>query len=182
MQGALVVTSAEQNTSPASSEAAFRALVARYASALGRLAKHYEVLPEARRDLEQEILVALWRAHGGFRGESSERTWVYRIAHNVAASYVARAIRTRRDAESAGNAPEPEAQRTPDDLVVERDAIRRLEIRIRALDLPSRQLALLALEGCSTAEIAEVTGLSPTNVTTRLSRLRKMLANEESGK
>ena len=39
---------------------------------------------------------------------------------------------------------------------------------------------LLALEGCSTAEIAEVTGLSPTNVTTRLSRLRKALLDDES--
>jgi RNA polymerase sigma factor (sigma-70 family) len=175
------VTSPVTNASPASAEAAFRALVARYAPALGRLAKHYEAAPEARRDLEQEILVALWRAHGSFRGESSERTWVYRIAHNVAASYVARVLRTRRDVETAGNVPEPEAQRAPDELVVERDAIRRLELRIRALDLPSRQLALLALEGCSTAEIAEVTGLSPTNVTTRLSRLRKMLASEDDG-
>jgi RNA polymerase sigma-70 factor (ECF subfamily) len=125
----------------------FRALITRNAPALGRLARHYEASPEARRDLEQEILVALWRAHGSFRGECSERTWLYRVAHNVAASYVARAIRTRRDAEAVATAPEPEPQRKPDDLVVERDVIRRLELRIRALDLPSRQLALLALEG-----------------------------------
>lgn len=156
----------------------FRALVARNAPALGRLLRHYEAMPEARRDLEQEVLVALWRAHGSFRGDSSERTWVYRIAHNVAASHVARAIRTRRDDEAV--TPEAEVARGPEDIAVDRDSLRRLDMKMRALDLPSRQLVLLALEGCSTAEIAEVTGLSPTNVTTRLSRLRKALTAEET--
>ncbi|MBX3212442.1 MAG: sigma-70 family RNA polymerase sigma factor [Labilithrix sp.] len=160
---------------PTPDDERFRALASRNAAALARLASHYEASPEARRDLEQEILVALWRAHGSFRGESSERTWVYRIAHNVAATYVARAIRTRRDAD----VPEPEPQRGPEEVAGEREAVRRIERRIRALDLPSRQLALLALEGCTTAEIAEITGLTPTNVTTRLSRLRKALASEE---
>jgi RNA polymerase sigma factor (sigma-70 family) len=156
-------------------EAAFRALVGRHRPALARLARHYEISPESRRDLEQDILVALWRAHGSFRGESSERTWIYRIAHNVAATHVSRAVRSRRDADIVALAPDPPPQRQPDELVEERDEVRRLELRIRSLDVPSRQLVLLALEGCSTAEIADVTGLSPTNVTTRLSRLRKAL-------
>src|SRR5262245_44890861 len=73
----------------------FLALHGRHAPALGRLARHYEADPEARRDLEQEILAALWRALPSFRGECAERTWVYRVAHNVAATHVARAIRTR---------------------------------------------------------------------------------------
>jgi DNA-directed RNA polymerase specialized sigma24 family protein len=47
------------------------------------------------------------------------------------------------------------------------------------MDLVSQQLVLLALEGCSTAEISEITGLTPTNVTTRLSRLRQALTKEE---
>ncbi len=160
-------------------EQAVRALFARHAPALGRLVRHYEARPEARGDLEQEILIALWRARPGFRGECSERTWVYRIAHNVAVSHVARAMRARRDADAAGAAPEPAPTRPPDDATADRVAVRRVERRIRALDLPSRQLVLLALEGCTTAEIAEVTGLSTTNVTTKLSRLRKALAEPE---
>ena len=144
----------------------FRALIARNAPALGRLVRHYEAEPEAQRDLEQEILIALWRARSSFRAESTERTWVYRIAHNVAASHIAKAIRMRRDS------------RSPDAIAEERGELRRLDERIRAFDLPTRQLVLLALEGCTTAEIAAVTGLSPTNVTTRLSRIRKQLAEE----
>lgn len=158
-------------------ERAFRELCARHAPALARLTRHYEALPEARRDLEQEILIALWKAQSAFRGDCSERTWVYRVAHNTAASHVARQIRARRDADMA--APEPEPPRAPDEVTAERVAIRRLETDIRALDVPSRQLVLLALEGCTTVEIAEVTGLSATNVTTKLSRLRKALADTE---
>ena len=160
-------------------EQALRALFARHAPALGRLVRHYEAQPEARRDLEQEILIALWRARTAFRGECSERTWVYRIAHNVAISHVARAMRDRRDADARGAVPEAEPPRGPDDVTAARDAVRRLERRLQALDLPSRQIVLLALEGCSTAEIVEVTGLSPTNVTTKLSRLRRSLADTE---
>src|SRR5688500_1268727 len=123
----------------------FRALAARNAAALGRLVRHYESSPEAQHDLEQDILVALWRARASFRGESSERTWVYRIAHNVAASHVAKAVRTRRDAHVAAGSPEPIAQRLPDEITGERGELRRIEQRIRALDLPARQLVLLAL-------------------------------------
>ena len=54
-----------------------------------------------------------------------------------------------------------------------------IDRRLRAMDLVSQELVLLALEGCTTAEIAEVTGLSLTNVTTRLSRLRHALTKEE---
>lgn len=157
----------------------FRALVVRNSAALGRLVRHYEASPEAQRDLEQDILVALWRARERFRGESSERTWVYRIAHNVAASHVAKAIRTRRDADVAANSSEPASPRLPDEVADQRAELRRLDQRIRGLDLPTRQLVLLALEGCTTAEIAAVTGLSATNVTTCLSRVRKKLAEDQ---
>jgi RNA polymerase sigma-70 factor (ECF subfamily) len=157
----------------------FRDLVGRHAPALGRLARHYEAEVEARRDLEQEILVALWRALPGFRGECAERTFVYRVAHNVAATHVARAMRARRDERVEAEIAAPAEPRAPDEIAADRDRVRRLDRRLRELDLPSRQLVLLALEGCTTAEIAEVTGLSPTNVTTKLSRARKALAAEE---
>lgn len=156
-------------------EADFTALVHRHRAALGRLCRHYEASPEARRDLEQEILLALWRALGSFRGECSERSFVYRVAHNVAATHVLRAAREgRRTHEPAPPAP------TPEPTLEARSALALLESRLRALDLPARQLVLLALEGCSTAEMAAITGLSATNVTTRLSRARRALSEETS--
>ncbi len=156
-------------------EAAFAALIQRHRDALGRLCRHYEASAEARRDLEQEILLSLWTASEHFRGDCSERTFVYRVAHNVAATHVLRAVRDgkRRD-EPAEPAVSTEA------TLEARSALARLEARLRLLDLGSQQLVLLALEGCSTAEMAAVTGLSTTNVTTRLSRARQALSEETS--
>jgi RNA polymerase sigma-70 factor, ECF subfamily len=63
--------------------------------ALDRLARSYEANPEDRRDLLQEIHLALWRSFETFEARCSLRTWVYRVAHNVAASHVIRSRRMR---------------------------------------------------------------------------------------
>ena len=65
-------------------KAAFLRIFEQYAPALERLAGAYAAAREDREDLVQEIAAALWRALPGYRAESSERTWLYRIAHNVA--------------------------------------------------------------------------------------------------
>ena len=69
-----------------------------YGAALERLARAYEADPEIRRDLLQDIHVALWRSFEGFDGRCSVRTWIYRVAHNVGASHVMRQRRTRTEA------------------------------------------------------------------------------------
>jgi RNA polymerase sigma factor (sigma-70 family) len=157
----------------------FEAVLSRHRPSITRLCRHHEASAEARRDLEQEILVALWRALPAFRGDSSEKTFVLRIAHNVAVTHVARSARTRSmdTLEAPGTSRAP----PPDQAFDDRARLARIERRLRTMDLASRQLVLLALEGCTTAEIAEVTGLTPTNVTTKLSRLRQALAQEEEG-
>jgi len=61
-----------------------------YGAALERLAWVYEPDPDRRRDLLQEIYLALWRSFENFDGRCSLRTWIYRVAHNVAISRVTR--------------------------------------------------------------------------------------------
>jgi RNA polymerase sigma factor (sigma-70 family) len=59
------------------------------------LARNYEAGPEDRLDLLQEIHIVLWRSLAGFDGRCSLRTWVYRIAHNVAVSHILRSRKAR---------------------------------------------------------------------------------------
>src|SRR5271165_682439 len=66
-----------------------------YGAALSRLARGYEADPEKRRDLLQEVHLALWRSLEGFSGLCSLRTWVYRVAHNTATSYAIAQRRSR---------------------------------------------------------------------------------------
>jgi len=90
-----------------------------HGAALSRLARAYEAEPEKRADLLQEIHVALWRSLGGFNGSCSLRTWVFRIAHNVAASHVLRERRRNRVRQVAlkeSRAPETESMHPRDAL------------------------------------------------------------------
>jgi len=86
---------------------------AAYGAALSRLARAYEAEPEKRGDLLQEIHIAMWKSFGRFDGSCSLRTWVFRIAHNVAASHVLRERRRNRvrmvgleELDAAGGGPD----------------------------------------------------------------------------
>jgi RNA polymerase sigma-70 factor (ECF subfamily) len=72
----------------------YRGAVARFGSSLERLAQGYERDPEKRRDLTQEIHFQLWRSFQRYDSRCSLRTWIYRVAHHVAASHVIRERRT----------------------------------------------------------------------------------------
>jgi RNA polymerase sigma-70 factor (ECF subfamily) len=149
-------------------------------AALRRLAKGYEVDPDRRRDLLQEIHVALWRSLRLFDGRCSLQTWVYRVAHNVAASYI---VRRRR---APARLVELDALETELAFVDgearanEQYSVSRLLDRIYRLKPLDRQVILLYLEGEPAASIAEVTGLSAVNVATKIHRIKRLL-NRQSG-
>ena len=71
-------------------------LAEEYGPALARIARAHEADQDLRRDLHQELHVALWRSLGGYDGRCSLRTWVYRVAHNTAVTYVTRLRRSSR--------------------------------------------------------------------------------------
>jgi RNA polymerase sigma-70 factor (ECF subfamily) len=77
----------------ASQDELYQRVVSEYGAALGRLAYAYEADSDRRRDLVQEIHLALWRSFAIFGERCSLRTWVYRVAHNVATSHVIRQSR-----------------------------------------------------------------------------------------
>jgi RNA polymerase sigma-70 factor, ECF subfamily len=83
-------------------DARFEEATAEYGAALARLARAYEPDPDKRKDLLQEILIGLWRSFAAFDERCSTRTWVYRVAHNVATSKVLRRPTAHVDAASIG--------------------------------------------------------------------------------
>lgn len=84
-------------------------VAAEFDRAFERLARGYEADANLRSDPLQEIHLARWRSLAGFDGRWSMRTWVYRVAHNAASSYVTRRCRTRRlgARKRAGSGPPP---------------------------------------------------------------------------
>jgi RNA polymerase sigma-70 factor, ECF subfamily len=149
---------------------------AMFGPALQRLARAYEPDADRRLDLLQEIHVALWRSFASFGGGCSLRTWVYRVAHNVAVSQV---IRLRSKACTLVGLDELEAMPAAVDheqVLDDRRALDRLMALIRELDPLDRQVMLLYLEGLDAASIGEITGISPGNVATKVHRVKKVLA------
>jgi RNA polymerase sigma-70 factor (ECF subfamily) len=157
----------------------FLRLVQQYEPALRRLAGAYLEQAADREDLFQEIAVALWQAIPRFRGESSERTWLYRIAHNVAITATTR-VRGRSKREEPISEPFEQASHLPS---AEQDLLHRekqqwLIEAVRQLPVVDRQIILLHLEGLSYAEIETISGLSETAIATRLSRTREKLRSQ----
>jgi len=162
-----------QRPAPSARVELYREAAAEFGPALIRLARGYENDPDRRRDLLQEVHLALWRSFALFDARCSLRTWTYRVAHASAASYVLRQKRARQSMlvglEDAEMPPVP-----PD--ADHRMALARLTELIQQLKPLDRQLILLYLEGMEAVEIGELTGLSARNVATKVHRIKSLLA------
>lgn len=155
----------------------FEQVLSEYGDALWRLTAAYARGHADREDLHQEILTALWTALPRFRGESSLRTFVYRVAHNRGITASTRARRRRTSPLEAAE-PVVESGAGPEQLAEEKRRRESLHRAIRELPLSRRQVVVLRLEGLSHREIGEVVGITENNVAVRLSRARNDLYRE----
>lgn len=154
----------------------YREALGQFGAALERLATAYEADPEKRRDLSQDIHFQLWRSLERYDSRCSMRTWVYRVAHNVAASHV---IRERRIRSALLSLEEIEAlpDKTYGSSGAERSLnLERLAALIQKLKPLDRQVIVSYLEDMDAASIAEITGLSPASVAMRVHRIKRILA------
>jgi RNA polymerase sigma factor (sigma-70 family) len=142
---------------------------------LRRLAASYERDAARQEDLVQEIWFAVWRALPGFRDECSERTFIFRIAHNRAVSHVDHWQRRRTDTldnNATLLAPDPD----PEHALSQQQRHERLRHAVQSLPISMRQVVVLALESLTHSEIAEILGITDNNVAVRLTRARAELA------
>src|SRR3546814_5153934 len=141
------------------------------------MARGYEADPDLRRDLGQDIQIALWQSCARFDGRWALSTWVWRVAHNRATSHMI-AHRRRNAAgwtsldeiDLADDAP------SPFDAAESGQAMDLILSIIDRLDPPDRQILLLYLEGVAGAEIGAITGVSADIVATKIHRFKAKLA------
>jgi RNA polymerase sigma-70 factor (ECF subfamily) len=143
-----------------------------FGPSLGRVVAAYARAAADREDLAQEIALALVRALPRYRGESSLRTYVLRIAHNCGVRFS-----TRRPAPSLplDEAAHRTSAPSPEQAAVAQQHVEQLAEALRGLPLGMRQVLSLSLEGLSQSEIADVLELSENVVSVRLHRARKLL-------
>jgi len=158
---------------------AYEDLLRRHVAGLRRLAWSY--VRDGGEDLFQEIAMALWTALPRFRGDSSERTWVYRIAHNTAISFMSSGRRrAQREVVTETVYERASAANVEADLI-ERERRARMWRAVHALPILDRQIITMHLEGLSAAEVSCVTGVSAIAVATRLTRIRQRLITQIRG-
>ncbi len=167
----------ESSAGDATSEASWYARVAaEFGESLGRMAAAYEFDRAQQQDLLQEMHLALWRSFPGFRNQCSLRTWVYRVTHNTASSYIRGQKRSRRSKlmslEELEDLPgESDTERVLDETAV-LEKLRAIIHRLKPID---RDVMLLYLEGMDAATIGDVTGLASANVAQKIHRTKKVL-------
>jgi RNA polymerase sigma-70 factor, ECF subfamily len=154
-------------------ERRFTALLDAHGPSLARLAGSYTRDQGERDDLFQEIALAIWRALPSFRGDCSERTFVFRVAHNRGLSFLSRRRPDVTDFDE-GLDP-PAAMPDPEQVLSTEQQTRRLAEAVQRLPVGYRQVVTLTLEGLSYRETADVLGISESNVGARLTRARQIL-------
>jgi RNA polymerase sigma-70 factor, ECF subfamily len=146
-----------------------------FGPALDRLARAYELDAEARRDLLQDIHLQIWRSFAYFDQRCSLRTWVYRVAHNVATKHVMRQRRIRDRLVSIENFDFLPGADQAELAASQAEALERLSMLIQRLKPLDRQIIVSYLEGMDANSIGEITGLSAANISMKVHRIKNIL-------
>ena len=143
----------------------------------------YEASSEKQDDLFQEILLQLWLSIPRFRGKAKETTWIYRVALNTALVWRRGETRRRKRHHRLilHSIDTSDTQENAHDCTLDRELLFRVYAAIRELPKIDGSLVLLYLDGISYDEIAEILGISKSNVGVRLNRARKRLAQSLKG-
>lgn len=140
----------------------------------------FEAKPAIQDELFQEIALNIWRALPSFREDASSKTFVARIAHNILATHVAKAVRTIKASHDIDDLPQENEvdnqQPTPYQSLDQQQRQQRLLKAIRQLKLEQQQVITLALEGMSYIEISEVLAITTNLVGVRLKRAKAALS------
>jgi RNA polymerase sigma factor (sigma-70 family) len=155
-------------------EEIFLGLIEQHRGIIRKVALGYSSTLADRNDLTQEIMLQLWKAYPRYSPERPFSTWMYRIALNVAISFLRKNTRPVRQTipldELGHELADENASRPETD-----DRIDLLQHIIGTLDPLNRALLLLYLDDHSYREIAAILGITETNVATKLSRLKERL-------
>ena len=150
-------------------ELQFTKMVKEYRKTIYTVCYFYSIDSEEVNDLYQEILINLWKGFEKFRGESSLKTWIWRVSLNTCNN------QERKKKSSVQTIPLSIDIDLYNDDDVQSKQIQMLYDRINRLDVFDRAIILLWLENMNYQDIADVVGISLSNVTTRLFRIKEQL-------
>ena len=132
-----------------------------------------------REDLAQEIIYQLWKSWSSFNPNFKLSTWMYRIALNVAISFYRKEKKTTETVFMGDHLIEIVDENLEEGLETNLNALQQFINELKELD---RALMILYLEEKSHKEIAEIIGVSTTNVATKIGRIKEQLKQKFSSR
>lgn len=140
-----------------------------------RIVRISEYNPDSQKDLYQEILFQLWCSVPQFKGQAKDSTWIYRVALNTAMVWQRKEKRERTFASMDAAVIDWPAPAGIDEAHSPETRLEEIYKAIGTLPKPERALILMQLDGLSYQEMAEVTGLTESNIGVKLSRIKQKL-------
>jgi len=147
----------------------FRNIIEQHKGILFKVARAYCLNEDDRRDLIQEMMIQIWQSINRFNNQIKISTWLYRISLNVAISFYRKNM-ARANKNTMLN--EQTEQIPTDDKTEEDQQLNLLEHFISELKEFDKALMILYLEDKSHAEIAEILGMTVSNVGTKIGRIK----------
>ena len=140
-----------------------------------KIARAYTSNRQDKEDLINNIALELWKSFKHFNGNAKISTWIYRVALNTSMNYKRKKKKdslffSLNDLKKEDNYPWFQEQDNSSDLDI-------LYQCIDELNEINKAIILLYLDGNSHEEISEITGISKTNVGTRISRIKEQIKN-----
>lgn len=143
---------------------------------LYKIANSYCQHTEDRKDLVQEIIIQLWLSFDNYSDQYKYSTWIYRIALNTSISFYRKRNKRNKTEQEVATIFKNSIQEF--DFPEEESNIQLLQKFIRELKELDKALILLYLDGLSQAEISNIIGITPTNISTKVNRIKKKLKDK----
>lgn len=169
------MTNAHDHQNALARQEAFLRLIRENKGILYKISRSYCANGNDREDLMQEMIFQLWRSGQRFDENYKFSTWMYRIALNVAISFYRKERRSGIHVSLGGEMHLMDLEDQPDSNGELEEKIDLLQLFISELGDLDKALMILYLEERPYREIAEVLGITETNVATRLSRIKERL-------
>ena len=142
-----------------------------------RICQYYNSNAEDQKDMYQEVLVNIWRSLDNFRGDSAISTWVYRVAVNTSLNYTGKAYKQMKLMVSidSNNLHSLLDEQDMEEKIRLEHNFNRLQNQLNLLSVIDKALISLMMEGLSMKEIADIIGISESNVKVKIHRIKASL-------
>jgi RNA polymerase sigma-70 factor (ECF subfamily) len=149
-----------------------------HAKAIKRICGGYEFNEQRAEELYQEVMTSIWQSLSNFKKECSLKTWSYRVAYNKCISH---SIKESKKKETSLNSIEDIEHLLSsgefDNQMVNKNLLERIKNILKTTKPIDREVFILFLEGESGKNISDISGLTESNVSTKISRVKKVISS-----